>query len=72
MPDSRTIASTNIHKNYSKEEERIIHLRGVLRSHTLVGQVLRVLIRRLKYPHEPYTSPELQVLLMLSLAELEP
>lgn len=45
-------------------------LRQWLRSRTLLGQVLRVLLHRLKYPNTPYSNEELTILLLLSVAEL--
>ena len=56
----------------NSDEIQLTLVRSWLRSKSLYGRILRVLIRRLKYPQANYTSPELEVLLLLSLAELEP
>ena len=65
-------APINIQENNKNYEKEAATLRVWLRSDSLVGQALRALIRRLKYPELPYSSLDLQVLLVLSLAEREP
>lgn len=43
-------------------------LAGILHSAHWTGEVLRVLVRRLRHPDKPYTNKELEVLLLLTLA----
>jgi hypothetical protein len=43
-------------------------LAAMLRSRHFPGEVLRVLVRRLRHPEWPYTDRELRVLLVLTLA----
>ena len=40
-----------------------------LRSRSLLGRVLRVLVRRLKHPGAPYTDRDLAILLLISVAQ---
>jgi hypothetical protein len=65
-----TLASPNIQENdkYLNHID-VLALANWLHSHELVGQVLRVLIHRLREPQAPYTDEELSVLLALSVAE---
>lgn len=72
LPMPQNIAPINIQENVKNYEKETAALRSWLRSRTLLGQVLRVLVGRLKYPERPYSSLDLQVLLLLSLAEIEP
>lgn len=49
-------------------KEQVLVLTDLLHSPDWVGEVLRVLVRRLRHPGKPYTSKELEVLLLLTLA----
>jgi hypothetical protein len=49
-------------------DPRIRALSAILRSPHLLGEVLRVLADRLRNPDKPYTSRELEILLLLTLA----
>ena len=49
-------------------DARIAVLVGLLRSPDFTGEVLRVLTRRLRNPGLPYTSKELEILLLLTVA----
>ena len=70
MPESDP-APINIQENNKNYEIQRTLVRNWLKADTLYGQVLRVLIHRLKYPERSYSSFELQVLLLISLAELD-
>jgi len=54
---------------YKKDVER---MRRYLNAPTLYGDALRVLLKRVKYPASEYSSLDLEVLLLLRLAEMEP
>jgi len=69
MPDP---ASLNIQEKLKTYESQINAVRRWLRSPLLHGQILRVLIHRLKHPESEYTSLELQVLFLLAVAEQRP
>lgn len=71
MPESDP-APINIQENNKNYEIQRALVRGWLKSNTLFGQVLRVLVRRIKHPEQPYSSLDLQVLLLISLAEEDP
>lgn len=62
---------SNIQEKLKKYEKQISLLRSWLRSDTFAGTVLRVLVNRLKYPAHPYSSLDLQVLLLLTIAEMD-
>lgn len=64
-------ALLNIQENNKNYENQTATLRTWLYSDSLVGQTLRVLVGRLKYPERPYSGLDLQVLLLLSVAEVE-
>jgi hypothetical protein len=49
-------------------EAKIAVLVSMLRSPHFTGEVLRVLVRRLRNPGLPYTSKELETLLLLTVA----
>jgi hypothetical protein len=49
-------------------DTRVEALADTLRSSTFTGEVLRVLVRRLRHPEHAYTSKELEMLLLLTLA----
>jgi hypothetical protein len=49
-------------------DARIALLTGLLTEDSPTGEVLRVLVRRLRYPGLAYTSRELEVLLTLTIA----
>jgi hypothetical protein len=49
-------------------EAQITLLAASLRSPHFTGQVLRVLVRRLRYPENPYTSKDLEILLLVTMA----
>jgi len=64
--DSNT---TNIQEKRLTVEKQVALLTAALRSPTLYGAVLRVLIRRVKYSQAPHSSHDLQILLLVALAE---
>jgi hypothetical protein len=72
MPDSTALSNIQEKaKNYEKDPllaVQIDALRRWLRSPLLYGQVLRVLVYRLRNRDAPYGSFELQVLLLLTIA----
>jgi hypothetical protein len=77
MPDPCLTSHINIQENNKNYEKQAATLRSwlcpdTLNGRTLVGQTLRTLVRRLKYPTLPYSTLDLQVLLLLSLAERKP
>lgn len=49
-------------------ETHVEVLAVLLRSSDFTGDVLRVLVHRVRHPAKPYTSKELEVLLTLTLA----
>lgn len=69
---ARAYPHPNIQENLKNYENEIAQLRAWMRSDSLLGIVLRVLVRHVKDPEEPYGSLDLEVLLLLSLAEIEP
>lgn len=75
--DSAPIILQEKYKKYENAQQRdAAALRSFLRSDTLhgktvVGRALRVLIKRLKHPERPYSSLDLEILLLISLAEKE-
>lgn len=57
----------NLRERQVKQVRRVARL---LRSHALIGRVLRALVRRAK--GLPYEGEDLEALLLLSVAEAEP
>lgn len=64
-------SQSNIQEKTKNRENQIELVRSWLRSNTLIGTVLRTLVARLKHPERPYSSLDLEVLLLLTLAEME-
>lgn len=69
--DAEPAITPNIQKKHlNLHDPKVELMRRWLHSPTLLGQVLRVLLHRLKYPQAPYTNDELAILMLLSVAEL--
>ncbi|HXA25624.1 MAG TPA: hypothetical protein VNW90_25375 [Acetobacteraceae bacterium] len=67
------ISDLNIQEKFKTSDkkhtiDRIAALADTLRSPTFTGEVLRVLVNRLRHPERAYTSKELEMLLLLTLA----
>jgi hypothetical protein len=56
------------HSGAPPPDTRIAALADTLRSSTFTGEVLRILVNRLRHPERAYTNRELEMLLLLTLA----
>ena len=73
MPQATSAAELNIHDlgKYlnTKQQKQVTMLTRMLSDGTLTGRVLQVLIGRIRNPEGPYSDEDLEVLLLVSLAE---
>jgi hypothetical protein len=73
MPQATSAAELNIHDlgKYlnTKQQKQVTMLTRMLSDGSLTGRVLQVLIGRIRNPEGPYSDEDLEVLLLVSLAE---
>ena len=73
MPQATSAAELNIHDlgKYlnTKQQKQVAMLTRMLSDGSLTGRVLQVLIGRIRNPEGPYSDEDLEVLLLVSLAE---
>ena len=73
MSQATSPAELNIHDlgKYlnTKQQKQVTMLTRMLSDGSLTGRVLQVLIGRIRNPEGPYSDEDLEVLLLVSLAE---